>query len=139
MGIREAVSKYKWLDFAIYTVFGAMATAVNMLSYYLLYGKAGVPNVPATFLSWLFAVTFAFFTNKLFVFFSYDFSPSAVLKEAWQFFSCRAGTGVLDIVVMFLAVNVMAWPAVIWKFISNLIVGVINYLAGKFLIFRRKG
>ena len=138
MSLKSLFLKYKYLDFIIYTCFGAAATAVNMLSYYLLYEKAGVNNVASTFLSWLFAVTFAFFTNKFFVFFSYTFKLKTVAKEAWMFYSCRAFTGALDILIMFLAVNILSYPAMLWKLISNFIVGVINYLAGKIVIFNHK-
>lgn len=55
-------------DFFVYCVFGAMATAVNMGSYEILYRIMGLANVPSVALSWALAVTFAFFTNKYIVF-----------------------------------------------------------------------
>ena len=55
-------------DFIIYCIFGAMATAVNMLSYEILYRMLGLMNVISVALSWFLAVTFAFFTNKYIVF-----------------------------------------------------------------------
>ena len=58
----------KYGDFLVYCVFGAMATAVNMLSYELLYSLWGLANVPSVALSWFLAVTFAFFTNRYIVF-----------------------------------------------------------------------
>ena len=54
-------------DFFVYCVFGAMATAVNMGSYEILYRIMGLVNVPSVALSWALAVTFAFFTNKYIV------------------------------------------------------------------------
>lgn len=125
-------------DFFIYCIFGAMATGVNMLGYHLLYDVAGIRNVPSTFLAWLFAVTFAFFTNKFFVFVSFDRSPGTVMKELAGFFSCRISTGVMDVVFMYVTVDLLDMPPVLFKFISNLMVGIINYLVGKLVIFKRK-
>lgn len=130
------IREYK--DFCIYCVFGAMATGVNMLGYHLLYGVAGVGNVPSTFLAWLLAVTFAFFTNKFFVFVSFDRSPKTMMRELAGFFSCRISTGVMDVVFMYVTVDLLVMPPVLFKFISNLMVGVINYLVGKLVIFKKK-
>ncbi len=126
------------IDFLVYCVFGAMATAVNMLSYHALYNIAGIANTLATLLAWFFAVTFAFFTNKFFVFRSKEMRASKVFSELMMFYTSRAGTGILDIIIMFFAVDIMSLPANLWKFIANLIVGVINYLAGKLFIFKHK-
>ncbi len=131
-GIRE----YK--DFIIYCIFGAMATGVNMVSYHLLYNIAGMGNVISTFLAWLFAVTFAFFTNKFFVFVSFDRSLKTVMMELIGFFSCRISTGVLDIIFMYITVDLLSLRPVLFKFISNLIVGIINYLVGKLVIFKKR-
>lgn len=125
-------------DFVIYTVFGAMATLVNMGSYYLFYEKFGWANLVSTFVAWLLAVTFAFFTNKFFVFLSYDLAPRKVFSELVGFFSCRISTGVLDMAIMFVAVDLLSLHPNLWKFISNLIVGIVNYLVGKFMIFGKK-
>lgn len=130
----------KYGDFLVYCVFGAMATAVNMLSYELLYSLWGLANVPSVALSWFLAVTFAFFTNRYIVFRRRDgeVMRHSIPFELGSFYLCRAASGVLDVVIMFIAVDVMLWPHTLWKFISNLVVGVCNYLAGKFFIFSKR-
>ncbi len=128
----------EYVDFFVYCIFGAMATSVNMLSYHLFYNMWSVSNTLSTALSWFFAVTFAFLTNKFFVFKSKEIRLKKVLQELWMFYVSRAGTGVMDVAIMFLAVDIMAWPATMWKLFANFIVGIINYLAGKLLIFKNK-
>jgi putative flippase GtrA len=135
-GMRAIVRRHK--DFFIYMIFGACATAINMGTYALLRRPIGMANVPATILAWVFAVTFAFFTNKVIVFSSKDFTRKNVLVELVAFFSCRLATGVLDVFVMWLAVDVLELTPLLWKFISNLIAGVINFTVGKLLIFRKR-
>lgn len=129
----------EYSDFLTYCVFGAMATGVNMLSYELFYRILGWPNVLSTALSWLTAVSFAFVTNRLIVFRAKEGEARRpIIQELGFFYLCRALSGVLDIIVMFIAVDLMAWNHTLWKFISNLLMGLCNYLAGKFLIFRQK-
>ena len=84
------------------------------------------------------AVIFAYLTNKKYVF---NTSPSTMadyINEFFKFLLCRILTGVLDIVIMLLAVDYMNLNAVIWKLLSNIIVTVINYFASKNLIFSKK-
>ena len=130
----------KYGDFLVYCVFGAMATAVNMLSYELLYSAWGLANVPSVALSWLLAVTFAFFTNRYIVFRGRkgEVMKHSMLFELGSFYLCRAASGLLDVAIMFAAVDVMMWQHTLWKFISNLVVGLCNYLAGKFFIFAKR-
>ena len=127
-------------DFLLYCVFGAMATAVNMLSYELFYRVLEVENVISVALSWFLAVTFAFFTNKYIVFKKESGASMRfnILSELGYFYLCRLLSGVLDVVIMFIAVDILSYNHTLWKFISNLVVGLCNYLAGKFFIFSKK-
>ena len=98
----------------------------------------GINNVPATALAWLFAVLFAFVTNKLFVFASKSLKVSVILYELATFFACRIATGLVDVAIMWLAVDKMHWNAVLWKFLSNILVIILNYVASKLIIFTKK-
>ena len=89
-------------------------------------------------LSWLFAVTFAFFTNKIFVFRSSGWNARKTAKEALMFFSSRAMTGAFDIAFMFVTVDIAALNPTLMKIVSNLFAGIMNYIAGKLIIFRKK-
>lgn len=85
--IKALVVKYQ--DMILYVFFGALATLVNTVSYYLCYNVFGISNVPSVIIAWLMAVVFAFFTNKLWVFKSKSFAPE-VLKHEIPTFSERA-------------------------------------------------
>ena len=133
--IRRLYEKHR--DIIPYGVFGVLTTIINWVAYKLEYGIVGIPNVLSTCIAWLLAVLFAFITNKLWVFNSKSFDRSIVTKEAIRFFSARIVTGVLDVVIMWLAVDVMSLNADFWKIISNIIVIILNYIASKFVIFRK--
>ena len=126
-------------DFIIYCIFGFMATIVNMASYEILYRGLGLANVVAVLLSWFLAVTFAFFTNKYIVFRVKGMeNRHGIVAELCYFYLCRGASGLLDVMVMFIAVDVLSWNHTLWKFISNLLVGICNYLTGRFFIFAKK-
>ena len=136
MMLSDLFRKYK--SFIAYAFFGVCTTLVNLLCYRLFYFALGLPNVPATGIAWLFAVLFAFVTNKLWVFESKSWSVSVMLPEVAKFFVCRIATGILDVAMMWLSVDKMHWNAMAWKLISNIIVIVLNYVASKLVIFVKK-
>ena len=136
MTLIALLKKYK--SFITYAFFGVCTTLVNLLCYRAFYFALGVPNVPSTILAWLFAVLFAFVTNKIWVFESKSWALSVTIPELIKFFVCRIATGVLDVGIMYLAVDKMRWNAMVWKVISNVIVIVLNYVASKLVIFVKK-
>ena len=120
----------------MYAFFGGLTTLVNMAAYYLCYNIIGIANVPSVLIAWFLAVCFAFITNKLWVFDSKSFSAEVLKHEIPTFFSARIATGLLDLGIMYLAVDVLHWNSTVWKLISNILVIVLNYVASKLLIFR---
>ena len=121
----------------MYAVFGGLTTVVNMASYYLTYNILHIPNVPSTVIAWVLAVAFAFVTNKLWVFDSPSFDAQTLKHEIPTFFGARLATGVLDVVIMYLAVDVAHMNPTLWKLISNVLVIIINYAASKLIIFKK--
>lgn len=122
----------------LYLFFGVCTTAINVICYELLYDILKQKNIDSTIIAWIAAVIFAFITNKLYVFESRKTSLSQSVKEAFSFFGCRALTGVLDVLIMFITVDVLKWNGLVWKTISNIIVIIINYAASKFFIFKNR-
>ena len=133
--IIEALRKNKQL--LLYLFFGICTTAINTICYWLLYDVLPFGNLLSTILAWLAAVIFAFTTNKLFVFESKRTSTQDCINEVVSFFGCRLLTGILDVVIMAVAVDMLRWNGLLWKLISNIIVTIINYIASKFWIFKK--
>ncbi|MGN0493036.1 MAG: GtrA family protein [Acutalibacteraceae bacterium] len=121
-----------------YAFFGMLTTLVNIAVYHLSYTVLDIANVPSTVIAWIFAVAFAFITNKLFVFESKSLQPKTVLKEAVDFTICRIGTGVIEVIMMYLFVDILGINGTLMKLITNIIVIVLNYIASKLFIFKSK-
>ena len=107
--IKDLWTKYKSL--IMYAVFGGLTTVVNMVSYYLSFNVLKIPNVPSTVIAWVLAVAFAFITNKLWVFDSPSFDAQTLKHEIPTFFGARLATGVLDVAIMYLAVDLQKGQA----------------------------
>lgn len=134
--IIELIKKYK--SVISYLFFGVCTTVINMATYYLCYNVSGIPNVPSTMIAWVVAVVFAYITNKLFVFDSKSFKADVLVREVASFFGCRLLTGILDVIIMYVAVDVMDMNSTLWKLVSNVLVIILNYVASKLVIFKKK-
>lgn len=134
--IRELFIKYK--SFIFYAIFGVLTTVINIAVYWLCRNVLGLANVPGTVIAWVAAVLFAFITNKLFVFDSKDMSMRVFFSELIRFFLARIATGILEVLIMFIGVDVMHGPSMVLKVITNIIVIIVNYILSKLLVFIKK-
>lgn len=133
--ILELFKKYK--EIILYLIFGGLTTLVNIICYFLMYEVFGISNMASTVVSLIVSILFAFVTNKVYVFESKTATKKAALKEAFSFFFFRLLTGVLDVLIMYIAVDKMAMSGTLWKIISNILVIILNYVASKLVVFKK--
>lgn len=119
-----------------YLFFGICTTIINILCYKVSYEGLKIPNVISTCFAWVIAVTFAFVTNKRYVFESKSQEKNIVRKELKYFFSCRLLTGFAEVLFMYVMVDMLKGDAILWKLISNVLVIVLNYFASKIVVFK---
>lgn len=135
--IRTLYLKYK--AEILYLFFGGCTTLVNIVCYYVLYQWMHVTNFASTVAAWIVSVAFAYVTNRRFVFESRVTDLWGWVREAAAFVGSRIATGVMDVAIMVIAVDYMHWNSLFWKIISNVLVIILNYIAGKFFVFKEKG
>ncbi len=100
----ELFLKYK--EMVLYLVFGGLTTLVNIVTYALFAYVFNMGTVASTALAWIVSVIFAYITNKIFVFESKTDSLAMAVTECVSFFGCRLATGLLDVLIMFVSVNI---------------------------------
>ena len=132
----KLIKKYK--SFAAYGIFGVLTTIVNIVTYNHCYYRVGLGNTSSNIIAWILAVTFAYLTNKVWVFGSRSWKWEVLRREVPAFVSCRVATGIMDLVIMFVCVDIIGWHAMLMKFISNVIVILLNYVFSKLVIFKKK-
>lgn len=134
MNIKELILKYR--EMISYLFFGGCTTLVNIVSYYVSYDVLNISNVNSTVIAWIISVLFAYVTNRAYVFKS-TAKGKAILLEMLSFFACRILTGVMDVAIMYVAVDLFKWNALLWKILSNILVIIANYIFSKIFIFRK--
>ncbi|MCI6733049.1 MAG: GtrA family protein [Lachnospiraceae bacterium] len=134
--IKKIMGRYR--ELISYLIVGGLTTVVSLGTYYgctLTILDAAVPLQlqAANVLSWIAAVTFAYFTNRKYVFESRN---QHMLKEAAAFYASRLSTLLMDMGLMFLMVTILNWNDKIAKLIVQVVVTVANYVISKFFVFK---
>lgn len=145
--IKELIHKYK--EIIMYLIMGGLTTMVSWGTYTLFVYVLPSNNqdllvLMANALSWIFAMTFAYITNKIWVFESKSWEKHFLLKEFGMFVSARLATGIFEVV----AVPGLVWlgcdqtifgiPGMLSKIIVSIIVVLLNYILSKLFVFRNK-
>lgn len=132
--ILNLYKKYK--EFTNYIIVGIGTTIVSLLIYYISVLTILSPKNPlllqiANIISWIGAVTFAYFANRKYVF----KSNNNKLSEISKFYTGRITVLLIDMISMAIMVNMLNISDKIAKIIVQFIVVVLNYLISKFLVF----
>ena len=117
-----------------YLIFGVLATLLNIVSYkFFTFMK--INYLISNLFAWILSVIFAFYTNKYFVFESKN--NEHMLQEFISFVSGRLFTGTLDMLIMFICVDLITLDDFIVKICSNILVIILNYIISKLLVFKK--
>ncbi len=138
---RKCLKLYKKYEEIInYLIVGGLTTVVSLGSYYLCILTFLNPDIwyqlqAANIISWICAVTFAYFTNRIFVFKSKNKNK---LKEAVSFYSSRVATLLMDMGIMFIFVTLLHLNDKIIKLVVQVVVTIANYIFSKLFVFKKK-
>ena len=120
-----------------FTFWGIITTALNVVLYYLFrYIKLSVQI--STVLAWFLCVLFAFITNKKYVFKGTSTSAKAFVREIIYFYGSRLFSGLADVLIMSLFVNIIGFNEVFSKITDEILVSAFNFLFSFLVIFKEK-
>ncbi len=130
----------KYEEIINYLIVGVLTTVVSLVTYYLAVSTVLNPNNAielqiANIFSWVCAVTFAYITNRLFVFKSKEKNK---LKEITSFVGSRVITLLMDMGIMFLMVTLAGINDKIAKLVVQVVVTIANYVFSKLFVFKKK-
>lgn len=135
---------YKYEEALLYLVFGVLTTVVSFLtagiSKWLLEAaglEVGIVSTVSTVISWICAVTFAYITNRIWVFDSTASGVKMIIAEAAGFYGGRVFTLIVETVMMYVGCTLFSFNYWITKIAANVIVLVLNYVISKLLVFRK--
>lgn len=135
--MKELYLKYK--ELINYLIVGVLTTVVSLGTYYgcvltFLDPQSAVQLQVANILSWIAAVTFAYFTNRKYVF---ESTNSNMIQEALKFYASRLSTLGMDMAIMFVGVTLLSFDDKIMKLVVQVVVTIANYVISKFLVFKQ--
>ena len=135
--IKDLYLKYK--EIINYLIFGVLTTVVSLVTYYIcvytfINPEEAVQLQIANVISWLFGVTFAYITNRKFVF---ESNEQNKIKEASKFVTSRIATLLMDMAIMFIGVTLLKFNDKIIKLVSQVVVIIANYLLSKIIVFNK--
>ena len=159
---KEMFTTYR--EVIMYLIFGVLTTVVSIGSYFVAHAifpdENSVPEflkwmyrltfsegtdsstVLPNIISWILAVTFAYVTNRIFVFQSKSKGFLNILRELISFYGARLLTLGVDLLIMFLFVDMPGikngFYELCIKVLSNIVVLTLNYLFSKLLTFAKK-
>ena len=128
----------KYWDIISYLLFGVLTTLANYFIYFPLYNWLQLSATLSNLIAWIFAVAFAYLTNKPFVFKSRDWSKETVIPELTKFVGCRLGSGALETAIIWLTVDMLQWNGNLMKIFISVLVVALNYVGSKWLVFAKK-
>lgn len=137
MKIKQIYLQYK--EIINYLIFGVLTTVVSLLVYYglvftILNPDHAIQLQIANILSWIAGVTFAYITNRKYVF---ESSNQNQLQEVTHFVLARVITLLLDMMIMGIGVTWLKLNDKVFKLISQIVVIVLNYVFSKIFVFKK--
>lgn len=136
--IRQLFIKYE--EIIIYLIVGVLTTIVSWgaawVAKFFLDDTVVWQNGVINTISWVAGVLFAYPLNRKWVFKS---TNPKILSEFMGFAGSRVSTWIMDIVIMYVTVNVFHMNYWIAKIcISAVVVTIANYIFSKLLVFKKK-
>lgn len=136
MKIKKLIAQNR--EIISYLIVGLLTTLVSLSTYFIcthtfLNPENAFEIQIANLISWFFSVTFAYITNRIFVFKS---QSKNYIKEIFSFFTSRMATLLMDMGIMFFIVTLMHCNDGIGKLISQVVVIVANYVLSKVFVFK---
>lgn len=123
-------------DIFNYIIFGIFTTIVNVVSFFCL-ELIGIDYKTSTIIAWVLSVIFAYMTNKKYVFKSTTKSVKETTLEFSNFTLGRILSLLIDLLCMFIFIDVLNISNIISKIVTNVLVVVINYFISKLFVFKK--
>lgn len=128
----------KHREIILYIFFGCCTTAVNYISFFLCLNVLHIDLVISNIIAWIIGVLFAYFTNRGMVFQSQVKGAKNFLIELTAFFGARLFSLIVETVFLYIFVEFFAMNELVAKLIMAVVVVILNYIASKLFVFRKK-
>ena len=133
---------YKYEEKWLYLVFGGLTTVVSIVTKLLLFklvpGEPKWESTAGVVFSWICAVTFAFFTNKKYVFKNETSNAREFWKVFASFYGARLATLGMEEAIFLIFCDWLGMSKTIITFVSQVFIFIANYILSKVFVFKNK-
>lgn len=129
--------KINFKEIFLWLLFGGLTTIISIASFWGL-NQLGLNELISNIFSWIIAVTFAFFTNKFWVFNSPLTSKKSFTKQFVSFYSFRLITLLIEEIIIAIFVTWLAFNSLIVKIVAQIIIIILNYILSKLFVFKKE-
>ena len=145
-GLQPFYKKNK--EILLYLFFGGLTTVVSFITYWIparalslgevtvLGLKQDLTVIVSNVISWVCAVTFAYLTNRAWVFQQKAHDGPGIAKECAAFFAGRLFTLLVETALMNLGVTLLHMNDLLAKVIVSIVTIILNYIISKLLVFK---
>ena len=132
--MKALIKKLYENDVVRYIFFGGCTTLVNLVSFFL-FRKLGIPLNPANIASIILAILFAYVVNSKYVFQDKCENLKEHIRPFCKFISARLVSMVVEVGGVWHLVEILHMNEMMGKFLTQVIVLVMNYIFSKFFVF----
>ena len=136
-GLRVFQKSYKQhKSVLLYLFFGGLTTVISIGTFIAFDSYLNMDVLVANLLSWICAVSFAYVTNRVWVFFSCA-TGKAMWREMLSFVGGRVATLGFEELVLWIFVSLLAFNSTIVKILAQVGVLILNYVISKIFVFKK--
>lgn len=134
----EIVKKLYYNETMRYLFIGGCTTLVNLITFAVFCDVLDMNVTLGNVLSIILAILFAYVSNKIFVFSSKTEGLKDMFSELCRFVGGRLSTMAIEVGGVYLIYNMMGYPKMAAKLITQILVIIGNYFISKFFVFRNR-
>lgn len=119
----------------LYLFFGGLSFLISIITYAVFSIALRVEVLIANIFAWIFSVSFAYITNRIWVFNTKAIEKETVLKEVGKFISGRIATLIVEEIILLVCISWLGFNSMIVKLMAQIAVILLNYIVSKLWVF----
>ena len=124
----------KYKEIINYLIFGVLTTLISIVTYAIFTKVFHIDYLISNVLSCILAVLFSYITNKIYVF---ESKSKKNIKEITSFFFFRVVSLIIEMIILYIFVDILHIDDLVTKIIAQIIVIVSNYVFSKVFVFNK--
>lgn len=128
----------KYKEMLLYVLFGGLTTVLSIGIFALLNVALGLNEHISNIISWIFAVMFAFFTNRIWVFSAVTKNTGGFIMQMLKFYGGRLVTLGVEELIILIFITKLNFNSMLIKVFAQIVIIILNYVISKCFVFKRK-